>query len=216
MTMLKRSDMWIADSRASNHVTFSDKGCQNKRNATGLTHGIVGESVLPKCDLDIICVHFDKNENQVGEVTITDVSYLPEGNFNLLSLPSLQKKGWTLSGNADYIKLKQGGNSLSFKNVVNTPMGALYVGKFCRKGSDKVMRGAIDKAPTYSIKKNDTRQFASHLGCTIIRGSLDICESCANAKARQKNVPKITTGKKATVINGRWFQDNSTLKVHKG
>jgi hypothetical protein len=30
MTMLKRSDMWIADSGVSNHVTFSDKGCQNK------------------------------------------------------------------------------------------------------------------------------------------------------------------------------------------
>jgi hypothetical protein len=30
MDMLKRSDMWIADSGASNHVTFSDKGCRNK------------------------------------------------------------------------------------------------------------------------------------------------------------------------------------------
>ncbi len=27
---------------------------------------------------------------------------------------------------------------------------------------------------------------------------------------------KISTGEKATVINGRWFQDSSTLKVHKG
>jgi hypothetical protein len=34
MSMLKRSGMWIAESEASNHVTFSDKGCQNKRNAT--------------------------------------------------------------------------------------------------------------------------------------------------------------------------------------
>jgi hypothetical protein len=45
MTMLKRSDMWITDFGASNHVTFSNKGCQNKRNATGLTHRIVGKSV---------------------------------------------------------------------------------------------------------------------------------------------------------------------------
>jgi hypothetical protein len=30
MTMSKRSDMWIADLGASNHVTFSDKGCQKK------------------------------------------------------------------------------------------------------------------------------------------------------------------------------------------
>jgi hypothetical protein len=57
---------------------------------------------------------------------------------------------------------------------------------------------------------------ASHLGWTITRGQLGVCESCANAKARQKNVPKISTGEKVTVINGRWFHDSSTLNVHKG
>ncbi len=41
MDMLKRSDLWIADSGASNHVTFSGKGCRNKRIATRLTHGIM-------------------------------------------------------------------------------------------------------------------------------------------------------------------------------
>jgi hypothetical protein len=110
MDMLKRSDMWVADSGASNHVTFSDKGCRNKRNATGLTHGIVGNSVLPKCELDIPYVHFDKDRAQVGEVIITDVSHLPEGNFNLFSVTRLQKKGWTLTGNADYMKPKKEGN----------------------------------------------------------------------------------------------------------
>ncbi len=66
MDMLKKSDMWIADSGASNHVTFSDKGCRNKRIATGMTHGIVGNSVLPKCALDIRCVHFDKDGSTSG------------------------------------------------------------------------------------------------------------------------------------------------------
>jgi hypothetical protein len=93
MDMEKRSDMWIADSGASNHVTFSDKGCRNKRIASGLTQGIVGNSVLPKCELDIPCVHFDKDGAQVGEVIITDVSHLPEGNFNLFSVTRLQKRG---------------------------------------------------------------------------------------------------------------------------
>ncbi len=57
---------------------------------------------------------------------------------------------------------------------------------------------------------------ASHQGWTITRGPLGVCESCANAKARQKNVPKISTGEQATVINGRWFHDSSTLRLHKG
>ncbi len=61
-----------------------------------------------------------------------------------------------------------------FNIVVNTPKGALYVGKFYRKGGDEVMGVAVDKAPTCSINKahallghndeDDTRHIASHLG----------------------------------------------------
>jgi hypothetical protein len=65
MDMLKSTDVWIADSGASNHVTFSDKGCRNKKIASGPTHGILGNSVLPKCELDIPCVHIDKDGAQV-------------------------------------------------------------------------------------------------------------------------------------------------------
>jgi hypothetical protein len=88
-------------------------------------------------------------------------------------------------------------------------MGALYVGKFSRKGGDEVMGGATNNAPTFNIKKahkllghnneNDTRQMASHLGWTITREPQGVCESCANAKARQNKVPKISTGEKTTV-----------------
>ncbi len=88
--------------------------------------------------------------------------------------------------------------------MINTPKGALYVGNVRRKWGDKMMGGATNNAPTYNIKKahellghnneNDTRQMASHLGWTITRGPQRVCESCANAKARQKNVPKISTG----------------------
>ncbi len=43
-----------------------------------------------------------------------------------------------------------------------------------------------------------------------------MCESCAN-DSKTENVPKTSTGEKATVINkGRWFHDSSTPKLHKG
>jgi hypothetical protein len=54
----------------------------------------------------------------------------------------------------DYIKLPKGGKSLLFNIVVNTPKGALYVGKFSRKGGDEVVGGATSKASTYNIKKS--------------------------------------------------------------
>ncbi len=101
----------------------------------------------------IPCINYDKDGTQVGEVRITDVSHLPEGNFNLFSLTRLQKKRWTLSDNADYIKLQKGGISLLFSIVINAPKGALYVGKFSRKGGAEVMGGAAHKALTYNINK---------------------------------------------------------------
>jgi hypothetical protein len=119
------------------------------------------------------------------------VSHLHEGNFNHFSVTKLQKKGWTLTGNADYIKLQKGKKSLLFNIVIHTPKGALYVGKLSRKGGDEVVGGATSKAHNYNIKKvhellghnneKDTRQMASHLGWTITRGPLGVCESCANA-----------------------------------
>jgi hypothetical protein len=57
----------------------------------------------------------------VEEVIITNVSHLPEGNFNLFSVTRLQKKGRTLTGNSDYIKLQKGQHSLLFNIVINTP-----------------------------------------------------------------------------------------------
>ncbi len=49
---------------------------------------------------------------------------------------------------------KKGGKSLLFNIVINTPKGALYVGKFSRKRGDEVVGGATSKAPTYNIKKH--------------------------------------------------------------
>jgi hypothetical protein len=93
-------------------------------------------------------------------VIITDVSHLPEGNFNLFSVTRLQKKGWTLTRNADYIKLQKGKKSFLFNIVIDTPKEALNVGKFIRKGGDEVVGGATSKAPNYNIKK--THELLGH------------------------------------------------------
>ena len=55
-----------------------------------------------------------------------------------------------------------------------------------------------------------------YLGYEIARGVLEPCESCALAKARQRNVPKVGTREKATEPNGRWYTDQSQLKPTEG
>jgi hypothetical protein len=48
---------------------------------------------------------------------------------------------------------KKGGETLMLNIVINTPKGALFVGKFSRKGGDKVMGGTAHKTPTNNIIK---------------------------------------------------------------
>jgi hypothetical protein len=59
-----------------------------------------------------------------------------------------------------------------------------------------------------------TRQMAKHLGWTVTRGTLKPCESCARAKAKQKDIKttKEEPSKKATEVNGRVYLDISSIK----
>ncbi len=57
-----------------------------------------------------------------------------------------------------------------------------------------------------------TRQTAAALVIIIARGALKTCESCALAKAKQKNVNDVSEGEKAVKYNGRVYHDIATIK----
>jgi hypothetical protein len=60
--------------------------------------------------------------------------------------------------------------------------------------------------------KGKTRQTAAALGILITRGALKTCESCAIAKAKQKNVNDVSEGEKAVKYNRRVYHDIATVK----
>ncbi len=60
--------------------------------------------------------------------------------------------------------------------------------------------------------KAKTRQTAAALGILVTRGALKTCESCAIAKAKQKNVNEENAGEKAVKYNGRVYHDIATVK----
>ena len=60
-----------------------------------------------------------------------------------------------------------------------------------------------------------TRSTAAYLGWQLVKGSWQVCQSCAEAKAQQKNVPKESSSEKATEPNGRLFHDLATFKTPK-
>jgi hypothetical protein len=57
-----------------------------------------------------------------------------------------------------------------------------------------------------------TSKTTAALGILVTRGTLKTCESCAIAKAKQKNVNEESTGEKAVKYNGRVYHDIATVK----
>ncbi len=53
------------------------------------------------------------------------------------------------------------------------------------------------------LSKDTTRMLAKYLGMILLRGLLPVCESCAIAKAKQRNIPKeVPEENMATEFNG--------------
>jgi hypothetical protein len=61
-----------------------------------------------------------------------------------------------------------------------------------------------------------TRKAARYLGWELKPGTLKSCESCAAAKAKQKNVPQVSEGMPAENGKSRIYLDIATVKQRKG
>ena len=61
-----------------------------------------------------------------------------------------------------------------------------------------------------------TKKTARHLGWELTELGDDKCQSCAEGKAKQKNVPKVGNSERATVPNERLSQDIATVKARQG
>jgi hypothetical protein len=151
------------------------------------------------------------------------------------------EEGHKVSGNKkDGLSVKKGGRVIKFDIRVETPKGVLW----CTYIRQPEFKGEVaagmsndngDNQPNKSVQLNSaikmsierahailghsskakTRQTAAALGILITRGALKTCESCAIAKAKQKNVNEESAGEKAVKYNGRVYHDIATVKESK-
>jgi hypothetical protein len=64
------------------------------------------------------------------------------------------------------------------------------------------------------LSEDTARLTTKYLGMDLLRGLLPVCESCAIAKTKQRNVPKETSGgSKAKEFYGRVFHDLSNIRA---
>jgi hypothetical protein len=143
----------------------------------------------------------DQYGNELNKVAIENVSYLPNGTFNLFSLTQMILKGWVMGNNKTSIWIEKGRNKVTFDLVIPTPKGMMFAMYFAR---DVEIAGAIiDKTQKITIEQahvrlghsseDATRKTCKALNWILAKGTLKPCDACAAAKARQKNVPKTSS-----------------------
>jgi hypothetical protein len=223
MEALVYKDMWIVDTGATSHVTNSKVRGKNHCKTTVKARGFVGESINLDHEVDIPVMYTCGNGKEIEAELKKDVQVNEKFNFNLFSVTRMLQKGYMLKGDAKSITLEKGNHIIVFDSVIWTWGGALYCARFCRNknspsqdcnvasvASDtseetttkakeapkKIFNINIKRAHEYlgHLSKDMTRLTAKYLGMNLLRGTLPVCKSCAIAKAKQKNVPKETSG----------------------
>ena len=127
-------------------------------------------------------------------------------NYNLFSLSKLMQDGWKLSGDVRAMQLTKGQATINFDIVIPTKKGAIYCAYIKRKTNGEVqagnlVSGSIDAARAHDLlghsHEDSTKETARYLGWNVKKGGMGKCQSCAEVKAKQKNIPKVSGLEKA-------------------
>jgi hypothetical protein len=113
----------------------------------------------------------------------------------------MNAKGWILGGNKASIWIEKGRNKVTFDLMIPKPKGMMFVMYFAR--NTEIAGPNQDKAITMMIQQvherfghpneDATQQTAKILNWQLTRGTLKPCVACAATKAKQKNVPKMSS-----------------------
>ena len=216
------SDIFIGDSAATSHMTNNRTGVYDLTPIRGSVVIGNGESIscTHKGKLDVICKHKDgSTAKQTWEVKI-----VPQLNHDLFSCTKAMKEGWQMNG-----RWKEGGLMIELFKTTKTSM------KFDRmipSGSSWLMgiktQRLVGQAhaviePGKSIPIWKFHQITGHTGEHLLRptadymaikltGKLEPCETCAQAKIRQANVPKKKEKQVPSRPGYRLFIDISSFK----
>ena len=217
------SDIFIGDSAATSHMTNNKTGVYDLIPIRGSVMIGNGESIscTHKGKLDVICKHKDgSTAKQTREVKI-----VPQLNHDLFSFTKAMKEEWQMNG-----RWKEGGLMIELFKTTKTSM------KFYRmitSGSSWLMgiktKRLVGQAhaviePGKSIPISKFHQITGHTGEHLLRptgeymgikltGKLEPCETCAQAKIRQANVPKKKEKQVPSRPGYRLFMDIPLLAI---
>ena len=215
-------DIFIGDSAATSHMTNNRTGVYDLVPIRGSVMIGNGESIscTHKGKLDVICKHRDgSTARQTWEVKI-----VPQLNHDLFSFTKAMKEGWLMNGRWKegglMIELfKQAKKSMKFARMI--PSGSSWLMGIKTQRLVGQAHAAIEPGKSIPIWKfhqmtGHTREHlmkatADYMGIKLT-GKLDPCETCAQAKIRQANIPKKKEPQVPSRPGYRLYIDTSSFK----
>ena len=216
------NDIFIGDSAATSHMTNNRTGVYDLIPIRGSVMIGNGESIncTHKGKLDVICKHKDGSmARQTWEVKI-----VPQLNHDLFSFTKAMKEGWLMNGRwkegSLMIELfKQTKTSMKFDRMI--PSGSSWLMGIKTQRLVGQAHAAIEPGKSIPIWK--FHQMTGHTGEYLMKttadymgirltGKLDPCETCAQAKIRQANIPKKKEPQVPSRPGYRLFIDISSFK----
>ena len=103
--ILKDPEIWICDTGASNHSMFAKVGCSAERPSETQSQGISGPARKAESEINLPRIVCDRFGNELTKVTLKEILYKGDSNFNLFLVGRCLVDGWKLNGDACYVQL---------------------------------------------------------------------------------------------------------------
>jgi hypothetical protein len=214
-------DIWICDSGASGHYSMSIDGMFNIQdidekvtvgNGDKMAATKVGS--LRRCVIQV--------DGSTLDIVINDVNFLSELCANLISVNKALKNGFKLSNKNENISLTKGSASITFDRIIKSLDGTVSAIKMVYLDSQTayVVQNKLDSEK--SVNVNKFHEIIGHCGLDRLKktaqvhglklkGDFKVCEDCAVAKARQKNLNNDWKGG-SQVSGERVYLDISSIR----
>jgi hypothetical protein len=229
-TTLTDPDLWIADTGATVQSTANIAYANNWEPNTSNTVVVMGNGKKEKVTKigKIEGSAKDKDGINQGNIILSDVMFLPNGKYNLISVTKVMKNGWKLEGDSNHFKLKKDKKEFVFNIKINTSRGILFAVRINNKL--EMIAATEDQGNTITAMKkvdiNDAHMLFGHLSENIMRmtakrlgwcltGEKQKCIHCAIGKGRQTNAYKVSNHIMSNKIGERMFLDLAAVIPNK-
>lgn len=208
---------WIADSGASTHMTNTLDGMFDMVDANiNISVGDGRKMTTTKIG-KWKGVAIDQ-EGRKNNITLTNVSYVPDLMVNLFSLTTAMDKGYSVNGSKEGITVQKGTWSMNFNRRVGTPRGHVFATSLIP------LSNYDSEQANLSIGYEAAHQILGHPGRNLLLGTADRlkwtikdkktteCEDCLKGKAKRMTLSKESSNR--SIIPGeRLAIDISTVKT---